>query len=302
MKYFTAATRFFNRPAVVAWVLILPTVLCLLVFVLVPLVVALAMSLFDVDIFLKGFTFTGLRNYRELFGDKRFWNALLNTGYFWALAVPLGLTVSLLTAAYVQRNTVFRKLLRAAFYIPVVCSMTAIGIIWAILLDPVIGTLPFLFRSLGLPQGQYLKDPNLAMPLVALLSVWKSFGQNMVIFVAGMQSIPEEYYNAAQVDGAGAARRFFSVTLPMLAPIVGFCLITSTIGSFMVFDQTYVMTNGGPLFRTETIVQYIYMRGFKISPFRLGYASAVSEVLTGIIAVVSILQYRFFTKREEEVN
>jgi len=143
-----------------------------------------------------------------------------------------------------------------------------------------------------------LKDPDLAMPLVAVMTIWKSFGQNMIIFVAGIQSIPNDFYDASMIDGASRWKQFFYITLPSLVPVLGFCTITSTIGSFMVFDQTYVMTRGGPMFRTETLVQYVYTRGFIVSPFRLGYASAAAFMLFIVIAAITMLMYQFFMKKE----
>lgn len=290
--------RYFNRPEKAAWVFLFPSLLSLSIFLLVPLIMSFGMSLFDVNIFLKDATFIKFGNFIELFKDQRFWNTVKNTTYFTVMVVPLGIFLSLAVALYVQKNTIFRKTLRSVYYIPVICSMTAMGIIWAILLDPTIGMFAFWAKSLGFKNVLLLKDPNLAMPMVGLMTIWKTFGLNMIILVAGIQSIPSTYYEAAMIDGANKYRQFIHITLPALVPTLGFCIITGTIGSFMVFDQTYVMTRGGPMFHTETLAQYIYLRGFTISPFRLGYASAVAFMLFIIIAVISMIMYQYFMKKE----
>ena len=155
-------------------------------------------------------------------------------------------------------------------------------------------------KMAGFENIRFLKDPDMAMPLVALMTVWKSFGLNMIILVAGIQAIPDDYYEAARIDGANKTMQFIHITIPLLIPTLGFCVITNTISSFMVFDQTYVMTGGGPMFRTETLAQYVYLRGFSISPFRLGYASATAEMLFLFIAVISIFMYNFFMKSERK--
>ncbi|NLG89066.1 MAG: sugar ABC transporter permease [Clostridiaceae bacterium] len=291
---------YFQRTETAAWVLLFPSLLCLTIFLFIPLIMSFGLAFFDVTIFLKQFKFVGLDNFIELLQDDRFWNALGNTVYFTIMVVPCGILFSLAVALFVQGNSLFQRFLRVSYYVPVICSMTAMGIVWAVLMDPTIGMFAFWIRQLGFENVQLLKDPNLAMPLIAAMTIWKTFGQNMIILVAGLQAIPDEYYDASMIDGANKWKQFFHITLPSLIPTLGFCVTTSTISSFMVFDQTYVMTRGGPLFRTETLAQYVYTRGFVISPFRLGYASSVAFVLFIVIAAISIAMYYFFTKKETE--
>lgn len=290
--------RYLNKPEKAAWVFLLPSMLSLVVFLLIPLIFAFGISFLDINIFLRDFKFIGTDNFKELFKDARFWNSVVNTVYFTIMSVPFGIVVSLGTALYVQKNTLFRKTLRSVFYIPVICSMTAISIVWAILLDPDIGMYAYWVKAIGFDNVQFLRDPQLAMPLIVLVTVWKTFGLNMIILVAGIQAIPEDYYEASWLDGANRFKQFIYITIPTIIPVLGFCIVTSTISSFMVFDQTYVMTNGGPMFRTETLAQYVYMRGFKMSPFRLGYASSVAEMLFVFIAVISLFLYKLFIKNE----
>jgi multiple sugar transport system permease protein len=301
MDFLYSIGRFFNKPERAAWVFLFPSLLALTLFLFIPLIFAFGISFFDVNVFLKNFQFVEMKNFEELLRDQRFWNSFVNTVYFTILVVPVGTAVSLAIALYVQKNTLFRKTLRSVFYVPVICSMTAISIVWAILLDPTIGMFAYWARMIGFENAQFLKDPDMAMPLVALMSIWKTFGLNMIVLMAALQAVPEDYYEAARIDGASKMRQFFSLTIPSILPTLGFCTVTNTISSFMVFDQTYVMTRGGPLFRTETLAQYVYMRGFAISPFRLGYASAVAEMLFLFVAVISILMYGFFMKSERRV-
>ena len=298
MNILKRTIKYFNRPEKAAWVFLFPSLFSLVVFLFVPLIMSFGMSLFDVNIFLKDATFVKFQNFAELLKDKRFWNALKNTAYFTAMVVPIGIFLSLMAASYLQKNTLYRKTLRSVYYVPVICSMTALGIVWAILMDPTIGMFGYWARALGFQDVLMLKDPDIAMPLVAIMTIWKTFGLNMLILVAGMQAIPNTYYEAAMIDGAGKFRQFINITIPQLIPTLGFCVITGTIASFMVFDQTYVMTRGGPLFRTESLAQYIYMRGFSISPFRLGYASAVAFMLFIVIATISMIMYHYFMKKE----
>jgi len=294
IKLFT----YFNKPDKAAYIFLLPSFLTFTVFIFMPLLASLLISMFDINIFLENISFSGLENFKRLIFDQRFWNAFKNTLYFTALEVPIQIIFSLLLAAYVQKNTVFRRFLRSCFFIPVVCSMTAVGIVWSILMDPTLGTVPYMLRFLGLSDIGFLKDPLLAMPTVVLITVWKNFGLTMIILVAGIQSIPDTYYEAAEIDGSNKWNQFINITIPLIIPTLSFCTITNIINSLQVFDQTYVMTKGGPVFKTETLVQYIYTRGFAVAPYDLGYASAVAEVLFLMIAVIVVLIYQFFVRKE----
>jgi len=293
--------RYLNRPEHAAYVFIAPSFLVLTTFLVVPVAIAFFLGFFKLDIFLQKMQYIGFTNFVRALSDSRVENAFRNTLYYMAGEIPLQVVVALLVALYVAPNTLFRKSLRSVYFLPVVCSMTAVGIIWSLMLDPVLGTLPYYLTKLGFPRMAFLRTPSLAMPAVITTTVWKNFGFSMVIFVAGLQSIPLSYYEAAQMDGCGPARRFFSITIPMLLPTLGFVTITTTIGGFQVFDQVFVMTQGGPLFRTETVVQYIYSRGFT-APYELGYASAIAEVLFLCIMAVTLVMYNYFVKREVDLT
>ncbi|MBI9048626.1 MAG: sugar ABC transporter permease [Anaerolineaceae bacterium] len=289
--------KYFKKPKGAAYIFLLPAILTLLVFVFVPLIYAVVISFQDVTIFLNPPNFVGFSNYERMFHDDRFWNALKNT-FIFLFEVPLQVILGLIVAVLLSKNTVFQKFARTVFFIPTICSLTAVGIVWSFLLDPQIGILPYYLFQLGLPRLKFLSDPNMAMPVIILTTVWKNFGLTMMILISGIQGIPQVYYEASKIDGANSIIQFFKITLPLLIPSLGFCIITNTIGSFQVFDQIYVMTQGGPLHTTETLVMYIYNVGFATQPFNLSYASAIAVILFIIIMVISLLTNNYITQRE----
>ena len=289
-----------NRPEKTAYLFILPSMLILLVFTIIPVISAVGISLFNMNMFFKDTAFVGLANYKKAFADPRVWNSFGNTLKFVLMEVPLQVAVGLFLAVLLSRRSWFTNAMRTVFFVPVICSLTSIGIIWSLILDPTIGILPYYLRCLGLGSCQFLKDPDLAMPIIVLLTVWKNAGHTMVILLAGINAINPAYYEAARVEGASAVRQFFSITLPLLLPNVAFCVVTNLIGSMQVFDQVYVATRGGPLFRTETAVMYIYSRAFS-APFALGYASSIAVVLFVIIMTLSLTLNTWFLKREEGI-
>lgn len=293
-------TDLLNKPEKAAWLFILPSMLILLVFTIVPVVASIGVSFFDLNMFFKNTHFAGLANYQKLIGDARVWNSLKNTFQFVLMEVPFQVALGLLVAVLVSRSSLFCKMARSVLFIPVVCSLTSISIIWSLILDPTIGILPYYLRELGLGRQTFLKDPDMAMGVIVFLSVWKNFGQTMVLLLAGIQSISPAYYEAAVVEGAGAWTRFIRITLPLILPNISFCVVTNLIGSMQVFDQVYVTTRGGPLFRTETAVVYIYSRAFS-QPFALGYASAIATVLFAAIMILALSLNRWFLKREEAI-
>lgn len=292
---------YFNKPERAAYLFILPAVLILFLFIVLPLIGSVVFSFLKMDIFLKGFSFAGWDNYRHMFGDDRFWNAFKNTFYFAGVQMPLQIIISLLIAVYVSKNTLFRKVLRSTFFAPVVCSLTAVGIVWTLLLHPQIGLYPYGLTQLGFPKMGFFNNPDLAMPTVILLTIWKSFGYNMVILVAAIQSIPDSLYEASEIDGAAKTKQFFNITLPSIIPALGLCVVMTTIGALQVFDQIYVTTHGGPLNRTETIVTYLYKVGFQMSPYDLGYASAQSVLLFLMIVCIALVLNNYFLRKESAI-
>jgi len=290
--------NFFKKPQGAAYLFILPACVILLIFTVIPLLATLVISVLKMDIFLKGASYSGMDNFQKLWGDERYWNAMKNTFYFTFVQMPLQIMLALVVAVFVSANTLFRKILRTVFFLPFVCSLTAIAIVWSFLLDPQTGMYTHYLDVIGLPRLEFLRDPQLAMPSIIVMTVWRNFGYSMIILIAGIQSIPQSYYEAAQIDGASKLKQFSNITIPMLIPALSFCVITTTISALQVFDQIFVTTQGGPLYKTETVVNYVYNTGFKLAPFDLGYASAISVSLLVVIMVITLSMNHFFLKKE----
>lgn len=285
-----------------AYFFIMPSLLILTVFVFIPLIASFVISLLNINVFMKNITFAEINNFKKIVSDARIGNATLNTLYFALLEVPLQVGIALLLTMFTAKNNRYTKALRAVYYLPFICSMTAIGIVWSMMLDPNLGMIPYMLKKIGLTTIGFLKDPNWAMPTVIGVTAWKGFGYTLTLLVAAVLNIPESQYEAADIDGAGLWKKFMRITVPGIMPTISFCIVTTTIGSLQVFDQTYVMTQGGPLYRTETLVQYIYDRGFQTAPYDLGYASAISVYLFVIVAVITFILRRFVLNRGETEN
>ncbi|TVX94807.1 carbohydrate ABC transporter permease [Cohnella terricola] len=275
---------------------LLPSFLVLGLFVFWPIINSFILSFYNWNLFDAMHPFVGLGNYRALMQDERFWNSVRQTGYYTLLSVPLGIVLSLLLAVLINLPLRGMTFFKAIYFLPVISSFAVIAIIWSFLLDPDIGLISHYFQEWGIPVKDWLRNPVWAMPAVIMVAVWKNIGFNMVIFLAGLQEIPESVYEASKLDGAGPVRRFWSVTLPMLRHTLLFVVIISIISSFQVFDQVYVMTRGGPVFKTETIVYFIYHYGFE--ELDMGYASSASALLFVVVLLITLLQLRIFKFNE----
>jgi multiple sugar transport system permease protein len=275
---------------------IAPAIVILAIFFFAPVIAGFALSLTDFDLYTLGdphnLRFVALRNYAELLGSGVFWTALGNTLYFALVGGPLTVLVSLLAALLVNSKlTRAKSLFRTVYFAPVVTTLVAVAIVFRYLYHPRFG---ILNRALG-TNIDWLGNPKLAMLSIILLSVWKQFGYTMIIFIAGLQNIPDELYEAARIDGAGAWRQFRHVTVPMLGPTFLFVGVVTAIGQLQIFAEPYVMTGGGPLNRTLTMVMLMYNQGFKF--WRMGYAAAVAFVLFLIIGAATVLQMKLQEKR-----
>jgi multiple sugar transport system permease protein len=278
-----------------AWWFAGPALIVIGVFFFVPVVAALAMSLTDFDIYaladLHNLRIVGLSNYIELLQRPLFWKALGNTFYFVVVGVPLSLGASL--GAALLLNSPFARLqpfFRTALFAPVVTTVVAVAVIWRYLLGTRYGLLNYALGGIGISPIDWLGDPRFAMPAIILFAVWKNFGYNMVILLAGLQNIPRELYEAARMDGASRFAQFRFVTLPMLAPILSIVGILTIAGYFQLFAEPYVMTQGGPLQSTLSVLYLMYEEGFKY--WNLGNASAVAFLLFVIIFAVTLVQTR----------
>jgi multiple sugar transport system permease protein len=276
-----------------AWLFLSPSLVAIAIFFVVPVLSALVMSFTDFDIYALGdlsiVRFIGFENYRRIVELPLFWSALKNTFYFVLVGGPLSVAVSLGTALMLNSKLArFKPLFRTVYFMPVVTSLVAVAVVWRYLYHPAHGILNYLLSFFGVAPIDWLGNPSIAMPAIILLAVWKGFGYNMLIFIAGLQNIPEELYEAAHMDGAGPWRQFVDITLPMLAPTSVFVVMITIIGYFQLFAEPYVMTQGGPLNSTMSIVLMMYEQGFRW--WNMGFAAAIAFVLFAIIMIFTMLQ------------
>lgn len=279
---------------------LLPALAVLGLFFFLPVVAGFLLSLTDFDIYAIGdvhnVRFMALHNYTAVLRSDIFWTALGNTLYFSLVGGPLTVAVSLGAALLVNAKAArWKPLFRTIYFAPVVTTLVAVAIVFRFLYHPRFGALNQALSLFGVPRIDWLSDPRWAMPAIILLAVWKNFGYNMVIFIAGLQGIPEELYEAARIDGASAWRQFRHVTLPMLGPTFLFVGIVTAIGYLQLFPEPYVMTYGGPLNKTLSAVMLMYKEGFRW--WRMGYAAAIAFLLCVVIAAATALQMRLQEKR-----
>ena len=266
-----------------------PTLIGLAVLSAGPILATLGLSLTKWDM-LTPPQIAGLDNYGRLLGDDRFQKALRNTLFYTLVSVPLGLVFALGLATALNRQIRGIAWIRTAYFLPLVTSATAIALVWLWIYSPA-GPLNDILRAFGIAPQRWVADPTLAMPSILAMSIWQGLPANVIIFLAGLQGVPVEYYDAASVDGAGRWARFRRITLPLLTPSIFFTGILALIGAFQVFDQVYVMANPGkPGEATITLVYFIYENGFR--NFKMGYAAAGSWVMFLIVAVATVVYFR----------
>lgn len=278
-----------------AYAFILPYFALFGLFMVYPIIQGFLLSLTERDIFGFDVRFVGAENYLRLLEDPTFWISVRNTARFALMAVPSNVILGLLLATLLFRSFRGRELSLTCFFVPRVLSISVLAFIWMWLYEPQWGLLNYYLGRLGISPVNWLRDTAIAMPAIVVASLWWTVGHNMILFLAGMQQIPSELYEAAKVDGASSVRSFFSITLPLLRPTMLFVLVTQVIASFQIFGQVYIMTGGGPAGSTRVLVQYIYETAF--SYFELGYAAALSYILFLLIIVFSILQFVFLRER-----
>ncbi len=272
-----------------------PTLIIFSAFILFPVFFSFYLSFQQWNMFSGDTTFIGLDNYIRMFKSEEFWSVLKNTAIYTFGTIPLNMGFSLLVAYILHKKIFGKKLLRTLFFAPVIISPVAAAVIWRWLYDPNFGLINFFIGIFGINPINWLNDTLAAMAALIIMGVWKTFGINMVLFAAGLQAIPEHYYEAAEIDGAGQWAKFRKITLPLLAPTIFFIMVMSIISSFQVFDIVYVLTSGGPLGSTKVMVFYIYEHAFKF--FEMGYASAVSYVLFAILFTLTLIQIKYMKNR-----
>ena len=282
-----------TAPRRAAWWFVSPALIAIALFLVVPVLAALALSFTDFDLYgvadLDNVRFVGLDNYRRLVGTPLFWTALANTAVFVFVGAPLSIAVSLGMAMLLNaRLARARSVFRTALFAPVVTTVVAVALIWRYVFHTRYGLLNELLDVLGLPPVDWLGDPAWSMPSIILFAVWKNFGVNMIIFLAALQSIPGDLYDASRTDGATRVQQFRYITLPALAPTTLLVTILTMVGYFQLFAEPYVMTRGGPAQSTTSVLYFMYEEGFKW--WNLGFASAVAFVLFAIMLAGTLLQ------------
>ncbi|NJP95359.1 N-Acetyl-D-glucosamine ABC transport system, permease protein 1 [[Actinomadura] parvosata subsp. kistnae] len=277
-----------------AYLFVAPSLFGVVAFLLLPMVIVLVLSLFDWEL-LSAPEFVGLENYRRLASDGETWHSLWVTVAYVLLCIPLQTVLALGLAVLLDRRIKGVRFYRSLFVVPWMATPIVLALVWNWIFDPRDGAINRALELVGVTGPDWLSDPSWALPAVALVSVWQHTGYNMLFFLAGLQGIPKELHDAAAIDGATPAQRFWRVTLPLLNPTMFFVTVTNLIGAFQVFDTVYAMTNGGPGHSTEVLNFRIFETAFK--QFDFGYAATLSTLLFLIIFLVTVAQVRFFGKR-----
>jgi multiple sugar transport system permease protein len=277
-----------NREAVAGYLCVAPALIVIAVFSLFPVVFSLAMSLFRWNLASPTITYVGLRNFETLFASETFWQVLRNSFFFSVgtvvLIVVLAFNLALLLDVKLRGIAVFRAL----FFVPHLVPMVMIATLWMFMYEPQRGPINALLGMLGIPGPAWLQSTTWAMPALIIVKVWKAVGYYTVLFLAGLQTIPQELYDAAKVDGAGFIRRTHHITLPLISPITLFVIVVAVIGSFQDFDQIVVMTRGGPVDSTNVLVYYLYEQAFR--NFQVGLGSAIAVFLLVLLVAFTILK------------
>lgn len=280
-----------------AYLFVFPAFIIILIFHILPAFVSFRISLFSWDMIDHENKFVWISNYILLFSDSEFLRSLLNTIYFASIVVPVSIVISLFFAILLNSSMRGSAIYKFSFFLPVITSVNAIALVWLWMYHPAEnGIINFFISKLGMMPKKWLLSENLAMPSIMLMSIWKNLGYDIIIILAGLISIPKEYYESASVDGAGGFNIFFNITLPLLMPTLFFLSIVSLIYSFETFTQVFMLTpDGGPLGSTSTIVFYLYRNAFVF--FKIGYASSIAVVLFFILFIFTLIQHRLIGRK-----
>lgn len=277
-----------QKTTLIAYIFILPQIIGMLSFILGPMVYSLVISFSRWNL-VDPPQWVGFENFRVQFHDPLFWKVILNTVYYSSVSVPLGIVISLGLALVLNKKIKGVTWYRSIYFAPVVTPMVAVALVWAWLYNADFGAINTVLNYVGIKGPKWLADTTWAMPSIIIMSIWKSVGFNMVIFLAGLQDIPEQVYEAADIDGANKWHKFRDVTLPLLSPAIFFVMIISVMSSFQVFSQIYIMTGGGPANSTNVIVLHIYNLAFRY--WKMGEGSVVGWVLFAIILLFTLIQF-----------
>ncbi len=282
-----------NRKKILPYLLVSPYIVHFLLFVSFPVIFSIVLTFHKWNI-ISPMEYSGVTNYIKLFSDKTFFRSILNTLIFLVIHIPLQIIVALFLAEVLNQNIRLKGLFRGAFFLPVIVSGVVVSMLWQQLYGFDTGLLNRLLTSIGLGKVGWLIDPKIAMPSIALMATWKNVGLYIILFLVGLQTVPAQYYEAADLEGATHSQKFFKITLPMINPTIFMVLILSTIGGFSLFIEPYIMTGGGPLNSTVSAVLYIYKQGFFY--YHMGYAATLGLFFALIILAVVIIQKKFIEK------
>ncbi len=277
------------------YIFITPHLIGFLIFTLFPVLASLFISFTDWNIY-TSFSFNGIQNYIDLLGDHVFLKALSNTLLLVLMIIPASIVLSLLLAVTLNEMK-FARIYRVMIFIPVVTSLTAVSLVWTLLYNTDFGLINAMLSIIDVKPVGWLTNRGTALVSLSIMTVWKILGYNMTIFLAGLQGIPDQLYESAEIDGAGKVRKFFSITVPLLGPTTYFITVIALIQIFQIFEQVYLMTGGGPANATQTIVLYLYSNAFRF--LKMGYASAIAYVLFFLIFFISLIQHRYSKKWAE---
>lgn len=290
-------SKYSRKQARTAFVFITPALILLFIFLILPAVLALGFSFTDFYVLKpEDMEFIGIDNYKTLLSDELFWKCLKNTAYFVVCIVPIEAVIALGLAILVTRSIKGRTFFRISYFAPVISSLTVVSILWVFLYNPNDGLFNTLLNVIGIESQKFLRSPSQAMNSILLMSIWQGVGYQMIIYIAGLNNISQQLYEAAAIDGANAWKRFFYVTLPGLRNVISFIVVYVTIQAFKVFTQPYIMTFGGPQNSTRTLVYYIYQQGFQYK--KAGYASCMAVVFFLIVVLVSMLLKRVLIEKD----
>lgn len=281
----------YSRLSLTPYGLVAPALTLMLMMLLGPLAAVIALSFTDYQLGAPGFSWIGLANYHEMFSDKVFWTSLRNTLTYVGIVVPGAVTAGLVVALLIQSGTGLRSLYRTIYFLPVMATLIAMAVVWEFMLHPQFGLVNGLLREIGIAGPSWLQDRGTALYALCAIGIWQASGFNMVLFLAGLVSIPKQLYEAAEIDGASSAwARFRLVTWPLLRPVTTFVVVISGIRSFQVFDTVHVLSRGGPSKSTEVLIHTMYTEGFEF--FRSGYGAALTVVFLVFILLLTLIKSR----------
>ncbi|PZE22917.1 carbohydrate ABC transporter permease [Paenibacillus xerothermodurans] len=277
------------------YVMVGPAIITFTIFFIYPIFYMIYLSLYSWDFVSPEKDFVGIDNFVELFDSREFRQVLGNSLNYTLLTVSLTIVLSLFLAIWLNRKGMFYGIVQGAIFSPHIISLVSVSLVWMWLMDPQFGLLNWILELLGLPKLEWLSNPKSSLLSLVIVAVWKGIGFNTLVFIAGLQSIPKDMYEAAALDESGPLRTFYKITLPMLSPTLFFLVIISMIGSFQVFETIAIMTQGGPVNSTNTLVFYIYQYGFRF--FKIGYASAAGVVLLVVVGVLTLVYFKLLSRK-----